>query len=123
MHTTQPQNQIAFIDSAVVDPATLMAGLPPGVEVVMLQPGSDGLSQIAEALAGRANLGAIHLISHGGDGRILLGSTSLSDANLAQYHSVLQDIGSHLDASGDILIYGCDVAGGVQGRNLVQQIA
>ena len=123
MTTRQTQNQIVFIDSAVHDLATLLAGLAPGMEVVMLQPGSDGLGQIAAALAGRSNLQAIHLISHGSSGEIQLGNTSLSSANLAQYQSALQGIGSHLSASGDILIYGCDVAAGIQGQNLVQQIA
>ena len=123
MTTNLSLNQIVFIDSAVADPATLIAGLNPGIEVVMLQAGSDGLGQIDAALAGRSDLDALHIYSHGSAGLITLGSIRLSSANLEQFQSTLRDIGSHLSANADILLYGCDVAQGDSGQSFIAQLA
>ena len=120
--TTQ-QNQIVFIDSAVADAATLLAGLPPGLEVVMLQPGSEGLSQMAAALAGRTGIEAIHLLTHGSAGSLNLGSTALTSANLDSYNAQWATVRSALTRDADFLIYGCDVAAGDTGAAFISQLA
>lgn len=39
--------EVVFVDSRVQDVATLLKGFAPGVEVVYLQAGADGLAQMA----------------------------------------------------------------------------
>ena len=53
--------EIAFIDPAVTDFETLLAGLRPDVEPVVLSRDEPALAQMARMLEGRANLDAIHV--------------------------------------------------------------
>ena len=68
-------------------------------------------------------LDAIHIISHGAAGQIQLGSTTLANDSLNDYAGQLSEWGSALADSGDILIYGCDLAADVQGKALVDAIS
>ena len=47
--------QILFIDGLVESPDTLIAGLDPSIEVVMLNDQESGLKQMARALQGLLN--------------------------------------------------------------------
>lgn len=114
---------IVFIDSHITGIQSLLAGLDPATEVVIIDGSQDGLAQIQANLAGRANLAAIHIISHGAVGTLMLGTSSLDIKNVANYTEQLSDIGSHLSASGDILLYGCNIAEGSQGQQFIDQLA
>ncbi|MDD9908757.1 MAG: BspA family leucine-rich repeat surface protein, partial [Ahrensia sp.] len=93
-----------------------MSALGANVEVVLLDPARDGVEQIAEALEGRDGIEAIHILSHGDQGRLFLGNTVL-DANSMQGEHLdeLTVIAKSLHSDGDILIYGCDFTGGTDG--------
>ena len=43
----------------------------------MLDAGKDGIRQITETLAGRTDISAVHIVSHGADGAVQLGKGSL----------------------------------------------
>ncbi|QBR02983.1 DUF4347 domain-containing protein [Paraburkholderia pallida] len=118
-----PEKQVVFIDSNVSDYQTLIAGLPPGTQYVMLDSTRDGLAQIAQYLEQHPGVGAIHLVSHGADGEIQVGSTWLNAGDLSAYSAELAQIGAAMKPGGDLLIYGCDVAEYADGKALVQQIA
>ncbi|MGE5471646.1 MAG: DUF4347 domain-containing protein, partial [Bacteroidota bacterium] len=115
--------EIVFIDAGVSNWQILAAGVNPDAEVVMLDPTRDGLTQIAEALQGKSGLDAIHIVSHGTEGGIILGGTTFTADALAQHQGDLAAIGSSLTESGDILIYGCDVAEGSVGEAFVSAVA
>ena len=118
-----PDNQVVFIDSNVSGYQTLIAGLPSGTQYVMLDSTKDGLAQIAQYLEQHPGVSAIHLVSHGTDGEIQVGSTWLNEGDLSVYSAELAQIGAAMKPGGDFLIYGCDVAGNADGQALVQQIA
>src|SRR5688572_15216001 len=99
-----------FIDSRVGNYDLLLASLAPDTQVVILDPAQDGITQIVRALEGARDLDAIHIISHGADGTLFLGDTVLTSDNLASYSSELATIGAALSDTGDILLYGCEVA-------------
>ena len=115
--------EIVFIDAAVKDPSTIAAAVHDGMEVVMLDAGHDGLDQIAQYLAGRSGIGAIHIISHGQSGDLLIGNTTIDDQALASHQADLAAIGNALAGGGDILLYGCDVAQGSTGHAFIADIA
>ncbi|TCP10971.1 DUF4347 domain-containing protein [Simplicispira metamorpha] len=121
--TASPARSIVFIDSRVQDAATLLQGLDPGTEVVFLQAGQDGLAQMAAHLQGRTGLDAIHVISHGAQGRVQLGNLMLDQAALDAQQATLATIGDSLSAGGDILLYGCDVGRGESGARLLASLA
>ncbi|WP_224981934.1 Ig-like domain-containing protein [Geomonas agri] len=115
--------EIAFVDPTTPDAATLIAGIRPGVQVVLLDPNKDGIRQISDTLQKTGNVSAIHIVGHGSSGDITLGSTELTTDSLSAHAADLASWGSHLDKGGDILIYGCNVAQGPQGQALVQGLA
>jgi Domain of unknown function (DUF4347) len=103
---------IAFIDRLVADYQSLMAGVTPGTEVVVLDGDKDAIDQITEVLAIRTNIDSIHIVSHGSPGSLQLGKTRLCADNLETYSEKLQQWRSALTVGADVLIYGCNVASG-----------
>lgn len=116
------RSQIVFIDAAVSDPARLCAGLAPDMEVVMLQSTTDGLRQIAAALADRAGLTSLHLISHGTPGALLLAGARIDLASLPGYAQELRTITDAMVEDAQWLIYGCEVAQGEVGRRFINAL-
>jgi predicted secreted protein len=116
------RKEIVFIEDNVADIDTLIKGIGSGKEIVILDSTRDGLHQMAEALAGRSGIDALHIISHGGTGTVSLGSLMLDGGNLGAHQDDLQAIGRSLSADGDILLYGCDTGAG-DGAGFVQQLA
>ena len=113
---------IAFIDSAVTDYQMLVAGVIPGVEAVLLDASQDGVVQITEALAHRQDIGAVHIICHGSPGRLKLGNSVLGIDTLNNYISYLQQWRKALNNFSSILLYGCRVAAGDAGEELIQKL-
>jgi Ca2+-binding RTX toxin-like protein len=101
---------IAFIDTQVPNYQSLVVGVTPGTEVVVLDAAEDAIDQITDILALRTNIDSIHIISHGAPGCLQLGKTRFSLDNLETYSQQLQRWRSAFTDSADILIYGCNVA-------------
>ncbi|MEN0088219.1 MAG: DUF4347 domain-containing protein, partial [Pseudomonadota bacterium] len=102
-------SEIVFIDPNVGDLADLTAQIDPAMEIVILDGRTDGLKQIADVLASRENVGAIHILSHGSEGRLQLGSDELTVGSMGGSHAAaLKVIAGSLHEDGDILVYGCD---------------
>ncbi|QKQ26852.1 DUF4347 domain-containing protein [Candidatus Reidiella endopervernicosa] len=115
-------HELLVIDAAVAERETLLKGLSPDVEVLLLGKG-EGLERIADSLKSRHGLDAIHLMSHGEPGRLLLGDAAIDQSNLNQHQTELTTIGAALKEQGDLLIYGCNVAKGKKGSAFVRQLA
>ena len=81
------------------------------------------MAQIAAMLEGRSDIDALHIISHGSQGTLCLGATVLNSYNLASYAADLASIGSALTETGDVLLYGCNVAQGEVGWLFIQALA
>jgi Ca2+-binding RTX toxin-like protein len=113
---------IVFIDSAVEDYQTLMAGVVAGNEVVLLDSKRDGLEQISEILAKHNNLDSIHIVSHGSPGCVKLGTGELNLARLDRDRYLIQDWKDSLTDSGEILIYSCNVAAENIGKTFVEKL-
>ena len=93
------------------------------IEVVVLDADRDGIEQVSEILADRADLAAIHFITHGSEGQINLGSSWLNSATLQQNIASISSWGNALKAEGDILFYGCNLAADNAGQSLLTNIA
>lgn len=121
--TQNPSSEIVFISTAVPDYQHLIQGISSDAQVVLVDPEADGVSQISEALASYRDLDAIHIVSHGGKGSLLLGQSQLTAGNLTENAEHLKVWGEALSKEGDILLYGCDVAAGKEGQAFVQQLS
>ena len=117
------KRQIAFIDSRVADYQTLIDGLEEGTAWYLLDAHEDGISQMEWILSDYSDLEAIQIISHGSQGTLYLGNMVLDAGNLSAYQSSLQTIGESLSETGDILLYGCNVAQGDTGIQFIESLA
>ncbi|MGL5063731.1 MAG: DUF4347 domain-containing protein [Microcoleus sp.] len=113
---------IAFIDPQVTDYQSLIAGVKPGTEVVVLDGDKDAIEQITEILGDRKNIDSIHIISHGAPGSLQIGNGSFCAGNLSNYSGQLKQWRSAFAHGAEILIYGCNVAGVSRDRPTVRQI-
>ncbi|MBW2421025.1 MAG: DUF4347 domain-containing protein [Deltaproteobacteria bacterium] len=91
-----------------------------GIEVILLDPDEDGIAQIGEILAGYDNLDAVHIVSHGTDAAVQLGSGWLAADSLDAHASAVAGWADALSLDADLLFYGCDLAGSVEGKALVE---
>lgn len=124
LSTLTPQrSEIVFIESNVSDYQTLIDGVNPDAEVHVLDASQDGLAQMAQILGGRSGIDAIHIVSHGSEGSVNLGSLKLTSQNLQDHAADLATIGNALSQNGDILLYGCDVAAGSDGAAFINALA
>ena len=117
METNTPDYQ------KLVDDIVKQAGDGRDIEVVLLDASKDGIQQITDILAARQDLSAVHLISHGADGQVQLGTTSLDFDTLLKNATQIKGWGKSLTADADLLIYGCDVAQQADGKALVDALA
>lgn len=116
---------LLVIDSQVKDSQSLVSGIGTDTAVLILDSKSDGLTQISAYLSNSAYapLQSIQIISHGSAGSLQLGSSTITTSTLNSYTKQLTAIGSYLTATGDILLYGCDVATGQSGLEFIKQFA
>ena len=118
-----PATSIVFVDGQLPNAGVLASNIASGARVVVLDPNGNALQQIQDAVAGRNDIQSIHILSHGSQGDITLGNLHLNQSTLAAHADALTAIGSSLTADGDILIYGCDIGAGSDGKALVDEIA
>ncbi|GAB1393615.1 hypothetical protein MASR1M60_17790 [Rhodocyclaceae bacterium] len=114
---------IVFVPSDLTNLGTLLAGLPPEHEVHVLDPLQDGLRQIAATLAEKTDIAALHLITHGAPGKLFFGNVTIGRGNLADYTDTLDSIAAAFAENGELLIYGCEVAAGQEGRRFIDALS
>ncbi len=119
------KKEVAFVDTSLAGYQALEAGIRAGVAVVEIGGGNDGLAQIAQWAETHGGYDAIHILSHGTEGQVDLGTTRLNDAALADatVRGELAMVGQSLKAGGDLLVYGCDVAKGADGQTFITDLA
>jgi len=93
------------------------------INVVILDAHRDGIEQISEALSKYNKLDAVHIISHGKDAQLQLGATQLNNQNLKQYNEEINKWKQVFTEGGDLLIYGCNLAGTSNGTDLVNSLS
>lgn len=133
---TEGVREIVFVDSQVEDHETLVAGIvgldgPPSDDAAWTVSGDrliitltdDPLAQIDQVLAQYHDLDAIHIVSHGDTGELVIGSERITDDTLAEYAGHIAAWGSALSADGDLLLYGCTVGADGRGQEFVDHVA
>ncbi|GKW21321.1 hypothetical protein PEC302107_30500 [Pectobacterium araliae] len=105
-----PRKEVVFIDTSLTDYQTLVNNVPSSIEVELFDGSKDGLSQLAQWAQDHNGYDAIHILSHGAEGEIQLGSLKLDSDTANTRAADLATLGAALTDSGDLMIYGCDVA-------------
>ncbi len=125
------RKELLIIDSAVPEHESLLDQITPGpgdredrdLSVFVLDAEQDGLEQISNILSQHRGVFAVHLVSHGDEGALRLGDRVLDSQALDDNEALLQAWGESLSEDGDILLYGCDIAGGEMGLRFVEALA
>ncbi|MBT9595086.1 MAG: DUF4347 domain-containing protein, partial [Vitreoscilla sp.] len=126
--TATPGHEIVFIDASLPDAQGLIADLRAQqsggrlIEIVTIAAGQDGLALISHTLSGRQDITAVHVLAHGSDGQLRLGSSLLDSQALVRRAGELAAWSDALTADADLLLYGCDLARGPAGRQLLQDL-
>ena len=121
--------ELVIIDASTPDYEILLDGLssqPNGdrdFEYVVLDPNEDGITQISNLLSQYSDLDAVHIVSHGDEGTIKLGSSELNYDSLIDSAREIEVWGDAFSEEGDLLIYGCNLAGNEEGRDLVDTLS
>ncbi|WP_081972639.1 DUF4347 domain-containing protein [Leptolyngbya sp. KIOST-1] len=114
------QSEVVAIDGALLTDtgAAWRSRLAPHQHLVIVQ---DELAPITRALE-RYHPQALHLVSHGSPGQILLGNATLNTASLNAYRQELTTWHNALPAGADLLLYGCELGQGQEGQAFLQQL-
>ena len=115
--------EIVFIDQNVFDLHSLLAGLRPDVEPIVLTASARATAQIATALKGRDDLHAIHIIAHGSAGEVRFGAGVLSRETLHDHAADLAEIGRALGRDGQLSLWSCETGQGKRGAAFVDALA
>jgi hypothetical protein len=118
------KKEVVLVDTSLANHKSLEAGVRDGVGIVEFDGSRDGLAQIAQWAASQSGLDAIHILSHGSEGMVNLGTAQLTEASLASSttQAELAQLGRALTTDGDLLLYGCEVAVG-KGAQLLAGLA
>ena len=122
-------DEIVFVDTNVenyqslVDDVLDNADSSRHIEVVILNTDQNGIDQISDTLLEHDNLEAIHIISHGSDGSVQLGNTYLTTETLTENNLAISLWADSFAKTGDILIYGCNLAETEVGQNLISRLS
>ena len=113
--------ELVVISSSVKDMSSILEQLSPTQEVLVLEQ-NNGLDELNTYLQEHENVySAIHFISHGNAGEIVINGEIISNDNFEA--AEWAEIGKSLTADGDILFYGCDIAQNEAGETLINRIA
>lgn len=121
-HTLLNATSLIFIDAHLKEIDTLCANLPHDAEIQLLNSEENLLIQIAAQLKNRNDIAALHLITHGRSGELLLGDNGVFLETLPLYGKELLAITQAMSSEGEILIYGCEVAFGERGSAFVEML-
>jgi len=131
-HATEQDDElrleVVFIDQAaenyqqLVDDLLSQADDDRQLDVYQLNSAADGMAQITEVLATYESLDAVHLVSHGSEGRVQLGNNWLDIDSVADHANEFAIWNNALQDGADLLIYGCDLASNSEGRALVEAL-
>lgn len=114
---------LVFIDPGIENYQSLLNGIRPGAEVFILDADRDGVKQITEVLANRSDIDSLHILSHGQAGAVQLGAAQLGGQTIRQYAKFLVQWVKAFAVEAEILLYGCEVAAGQQGKHFVEQLS
>jgi hypothetical protein len=114
---------IVFIDAGLPNFNEILSQLDPGLMVHVIPADGDGLSFIADTLANESGVEAVHILSHGAQGTLVLGDLALTAGMILARPAEMDAIRAALSANADLLIYGCDLAAGAEGASFVDTLA
>ena len=122
------RTEVIFVDGNVTDYELLVSRIQAQsahVEVIVLDAQMDGVQAITAALSRYepGTVDAVHILSHGVEGGIQVGSTWINQFSLQWQADIIASWGQALTTSADIMLWGCNVASTTEGQTFVDRLA
>ncbi|GJL80448.1 MAG: hypothetical protein DHS20C01_00820 [marine bacterium B5-7] len=118
---------LVVVDSSIEDYESLVGDIRASstghIQIHIVDSETDGIEQVSELLTGYRDLEALHIVSHGDEAELKLGSSTLNSQNIEAYQESISQWRSAFSDGGDILLYGCNIAGNSDGEVLVEMLA
>jgi glucose/arabinose dehydrogenase len=111
---------LVFIDAQVEGFQALVDSASPNAEVFLLSSLSDGIKQISDIVSSYESVSSIHIVSHGSENSLQLGTSQLSSETLELYRDELTGWSGFLTSDADVFLYGCNLAAGEDGQAFIQ---
>ncbi|GAA0655064.1 Ig-like domain-containing protein [Rheinheimera tangshanensis] len=118
----QPVRELMIIDAAVPDKQVFYRAVKPGVDIVEIDSAQPGLAQLNAILKNYQGLKSLHIVSHAEEGVLLLGNSRVDSAVLTSEKDTFASLNAALIHGADLILYGCDVASGDNGGDLLDII-
>ena len=120
-------SEVVVVDPSVAGWESLVENLATdsgrSFHVLVIDPAQDGVQQLTTALGAYQDVTAVHILSHGSEGAIRLGTSLITEQTVSQWQSDFASWNAHLAAGADLLFYACDVAGSSDGSRLLETIS
>ncbi|MEM9942454.1 MAG: DUF4347 domain-containing protein [Planctomycetota bacterium] len=122
------RSELIVIDGRVKDIGNYVNPIIEGAqgstfEVKFIDTQTDGFGQVEDFLnESSRSYDAIHILSHGEPGQLELGSSRLSAGNFDHHASTIEGWAPFLSEEADLLFYGCELAGGPDGMELLDYL-
>lgn len=113
---------ITFIDENIPDYEILANNVINNMIVHIIRKNIDGLSFMYDIIQEYTNIEAVHILSHAVPGQFRLGNVTININTLSNY-KYLESINKNFVEDGEILFYGCHLAAGEEGDNLIKGIS
>ena len=125
IHEAAQAKELVIINSTVADAGEIIDDLDSGVEVLILEKNDvSGIDQINDYLDNHdGKYETIRIISHGDEGFFTLNGEVINSKYLEIHKADFEALGEHLTEDGDLMIYGCSLAGNSEGQDLVDMLA
>jgi hypothetical protein len=117
------KSEVLFVDPRVDDLEHVLGATRPEVEAVLLDDKWPPARQIADALADRRGLAAVHIMAHGSPGRVSFAAGDWTAVTVTDDSGELSAIGRALAADGDLRLWSCDTAYGQVGAIFLDALA
>ncbi|MFB2120915.1 DUF4347 domain-containing protein [Parapedobacter sp. 2B3] len=117
-----PVKELLVVDRNIKDYRQFSRLVKPGVELVEIPQGTDGLVYLLETLEHYENLHAVHLFSHARAGELLLGNTPVDGGTLKSHPEFARVVNGAIKTGGDFLLYGCELGKGEAGDEFLEII-
>lgn len=120
---TAVQRELVIVDAGVENAQTLINGVPAESIVAKLPEDQDPITAIGRLLHSHPDVSVVHLLSHGDVAELHLAGQTIDISALQARADVLQGWFRHRDRTPEIVLYGCDVAAGEPGHDLIHTLA
>ena len=120
---TAIQRELVIVDAGVENAQALINGVPDESIVAKLAEGQEPITAIARLLHSHPEVAVVHLLSHGDVAELHLAGQTIDVDALKAHADVLRGWFRARDYSPEIVLYGCDVAAGGSGHELIRVLA